>query len=816
VNLKFPSIDLTSFWLGFILATILWIIILQIAKLMPKMKKSMEENRIRKQKLKDLDREHGIRSFILRKAQSTHLASNLFPLEKVLVEPQVILPVKFIPAGDEESDQYAFCKVLPETPEVPEILTDFPAVKVPLLTLIQGGQQWVAVSAKPGYGKTTALAHLTSQLCTLQTTKAQHDYFPIFFDYSDLIVSEVTPDTAVVNYLHTHVKGVKIQTLSELLFHADENQRLVFVMDGLDRYPISELGKAVEWLGELKKCFPRAFMVIACDPFVQGEISNLEFESFSLANWAKKDKVRFFTQWQSAWLGSKQKSTDAQKVDRMIHWLLQVNNSDSPLELTIKTWASLCGISKNNTPSNLAENYLQLVTGGWVSFDTAVELAKNASISPFPMISEEKSIEVLDTLSNGFDSTSFLEDTSSKTKGNAEQDSTKQFNLLVKSHFLSQTAEAQYRFTYPDLFVKLLVKQSISDSIPDFADVAVSPIKRLLFENKRLSQEDISTINTWLSNRDTPLYRDHLFALSWLKQTEKADPLREKIFKATARLLQDKNLPAGQRCRFTYALTQTQDPTIHALFNYFSSFPDPTIRQLSAIGLGLLNDSKLVPVLTKLSKDTELIVQQAACVSLNRIWDQPSQAALLDIIFTSDEDIRELACELISVHEPEGQQILQELTGTDNYLARKAAISGLVHIHEPWVFPLLEKLSIEDTQWVVRDAAKFALEHPLAQNIFTAIKSIPVLENPWTLSFSQNMKIDIPASGQPSELLYSILGKGNLADQRIALNYLLNQPDAKLIQVLLGAATNPQSDIREMAVNALYSLSKRGLDLKSS
>jgi HEAT repeat protein len=197
------------------------------------------------------------------------------------------------------------------------------------------------------------------------------------------------------------------------------------------------------------------------------------------------------------------------------------------------------------------------------------------------------------------------------------------------------------------------------------------------------------------------------------------------------------------------------------------------------------------------------------------MWTQPTQSALIDIVFSGEDSLRALVCELLSQHDPEGHQILQELTGTDNYLARKAAIYGLVHIQEPWVNTLLEKLSIEDTQWVVRDAAKFTLEHPFSMSTFIPKKEIPVLEDPWTLQKAETYVSILPAQGLPSDLLFTILEKDTAQNKEIALHYLLTQPTPKLVKTLTSICTDEQSEFRETALNALFSLSKRGFDIST-
>lgn len=810
--MKFPSlhIDLFSFWIGFILATLFWLIIQQFRKLAPKIKQSREDNRIHRQRLKDLDQEHNIRSFALRKAQSSHFASSMFPLEKVLIEPKVILPKKFIPDNNEDIDYFSMYKVLPELPENPELYTDYPAIKVPLHALIEGKQQYIAISAHPGYGKTTALAALTSHLCTFQSKEDYFDFCPIFIDYLDLDFEDGSTKTAILNYLIQKVNGFDIKELDRLLINADKNERLVFLIDNLDLLPMEDLNKAHQNISLLQKEFPHSFIVVTCDPFVQGNLYALGFEVFPLATWDISDITTFFSKWKSCFSDFSKNTFYIQKIEHVYRWLMQENHlSQSPIDLTLKAWLSYSGNSSGGQIFDLASDYIKMISGGNLSAPEINEILIRSKSDPYPIIPEIELNQIIDQ----FNSEKIVneDEQSSIDKENFQINKSKGLLLLQKSNFLKRMTNGDYQFSYPTVFTVFYSMLSEQLPVPAFSDTITSPTRRNQFQNKRISKDNMLQVDTWLANHDAPLYRDLLVAQKWLKQTNKADALREKIFRSTAKLLQDHSLSIGLRLRFILDLIQTNDPTIPALFSYFANQSDPSLRQISAIAFGTINDPKGVPILVKLSKDTDIEVQKLSCLSLNRIWNQSAQSALVDIIFNGDEEMRSLVCQIISIHQPEGYQILQELAETDNYLARKAAVSGLALVDAPWVPILLEKMSIQDTQWVVRDAAKFVIEHPLPKNIFIGKKHISPQEDPRILNLSDEMKIELPSKGLPIDLLYKVMENKGFEEQKIALEYLLVQPDSILIKKLVAYSIDSDSALRESATNALYQLSKAGI-----
>jgi len=810
MKFQVPHIDLFSFWFGFILATLFWLIIQQFRKLAPKIKQTREENRLHYQRLKELDQEHGIRSWSLRKAQSSHLASSLFPLNKVLIEPRVILPTKFIPDTAEDIDFFSMYKVLPDVPEIPELYTDFPTIKLPLHSLIQGKQQYFAISANPGYGKTTALAALTSHLCSFQSTEESFDYCPIFVDYFDLSFDDGSAKNAILDHLVHNVKGLDIKELDKLLFNADRNERLVFLIDNLDLLPLEELNKAHQNIALLQNEFPHSYIVITCDPFIQGNLPALGFEVFPLAAWSKSEISELFTKWRYCYSEFSNNNFYIQKIDRIYRWLLQEDNhSFSPIDLSLKVWTSFSGCTTGNRIIDQINDYINLISGGNLSVSDLDVAINKSNLEPFPSISEPNLNQILEIFNS--ENIASDNDQTIDDKGKSQINKQKGLSFLQRSHFLIRMGNGTYRYSYPTIFSEVYSLSSEQLPLPSFTKTIISPNKRIQFQNKQLSRDDLVQVDSWLINQDAPLFRDRLLIEKWLKQTNQGDPLRGKIFKSIAKLLQDSTLSIGLRLRFVLDLIQINDPTIPSLFSYFANQSDSSLRELSAFAFGLLNDPKGVPILVKLSKDPDITVQKFSCLSLNRIWNPPAQSALVDIIFSADEDLRSLVCQIISIHQPEGYQILQELAETDNYLARKAAVSGLVLVDAPWVPILLEKMSIQDTQWIVRDAAKFAVENPLPKNIFIGTKHLPVHENPHILNLSEEMKIEVPSKGMPTDLLYKVLENKGRLDQEIALEYLLLQPDSKLIKALIDLSIDSGSSIRETATNALYQLSKAGI-----
>ena len=827
MNFKLPNLDLLSFWLGFALATIFWLVILRISRLLPRMRKSIAQNRQRKELEKTNSQEFGIRKFTLRQAQSSHLASAFFPLERTLIEPMLLaLPENGIEESEEQHSPKVF-SILPYTPEVPELVADFPVREYSLSSVLIT-QPYICVSGQAGTGKTTALAAFASQLALNERTNTAVGYLPLFLKYSEFIHIEESPLACLVKYLLPNVKGLSRDSLEKIITHASTQGRLVVLVDGLDEFDRPNLETAVQWLHALQVELPESKIITTCNTYFTSGLESFGFNIFSLSAWGTEKRKTYLQRWQKAWaetlsgLPPEQIQQAKLRCERSALWLLQENKPFSPLELTLQVLLACSSATISPSSSHLYESYLTLVSGGLLKPDGFKALARLAEQNPYHTIEVDQALSTLSS-NNDYVNNDLYEDRSDNGQGLKPEITKNRFikkpiaqeilDRLILNNFFLPIEDGRIQFCHLSFYSFLQADSNLNGSLPELQTVLQSSNHQIQYTFKSFSQFELRKAIAWLDQDDHPLYRNLLIGSIWLKQTQPADPLRAEIFRRTALLLQDKSLPRSLKFRLLYPITQSKDPSIPSLLTIYRNHADAIIRQISAFGFGLLGDEKFVPILAELSRDSSIEVQQIACLSLGKIWSAAAQDALADVIFISDESTRAIACETLALHE-EGHQMLQEIIATDNYLARRAAISGLVMIDEPWVHEILEKLSVEDPQWIVRDTAIFALEHPSRFGGRTPEKLMPVLENPWTLLKAEEYHLELPSKHFPSELLFRILEKGTYSDQVIALKYLSVQPEQRLIEQLNALARQSDSMLRDEAINALFSLSKRGLDVK--
>ncbi len=678
--MTFPKIDLLSFWFGFILSTVFWLLILRISKLLPKMKKSMAENRRKQESRQNTSREHNIRVYMLRKAQSLHLASSLFPLDKVLIEPFVIAPPDLIPAQNDDESTSPLTTILPYTPEVPELYTDFPVQHVSLEILINS-YQYICLSGAPGSGKTTALSVLASRLAETETKM-----LPIMIPADHLLNTESTAVDLIFETIAASVHGTSVQSVQEILTQAAQNSRLVLIIEDLDELSKADFDKVVERLREIQSALPNARIVTTSGVFYTGMLEESGFFVFTLAPWNREQKTSFIRLWSAAFYEASRSSSQEYfttlklRLDKAVLWLLQEEVNLSPMDFTIKVWLSLANSLKYPQKEKLVESYLEYVSDGNVNPEGFIAVAESLIASPTNRISREKIAEILNSRSD------YIIRNESKRVSSIEVVET-----LISNCLFTELPDGILKFQQTGILGYLRSQAGADVPLPAFPDTLSSSLHYSFLVHKATSGTELSEFAAWLDRNDPLLYRNILMGMSWLKSTYPGDQLRNEIFKRSARLLQDPLLPIGLRARFLTYLSQSHDPSILSLLTILKGNRDPGVRELVALGFGMFNDEKAVAGLTELADDESVDVQNAAILSLSRLWTIPSQDALANLIFTADDSIRANACELLALHKPDGHEMLKEIIGTENYLSRKAAISGLRRIKEPWVREVWKK-----------------------------------------------------------------------------------------------------------------------------
>jgi HEAT repeat protein len=304
-----------------------------------------------------------------------------------------------------------------------------------------------------------------------------------------------------------------------------------------------------------------------------------------------------------------------------------------------------------------------------------------------------------------------------------------------------------------------------------------------------------------------------LSAGRWLRHAPDGLPWIPTVLRLLAGALQKETLPMALKTRIVTALALAKTSGIAVLLRQMSSASQPELRQLAALGLGIVKDAKALGDLLRLQHEPNPVVNRAAILALVAMGDKAGLEAVATQLLSGDESQRRAAAEGLANHPEDGHPTLEEAAGVTDPGVRRAAVYGLVRTRQGWAISLLEKLRAEDSQWIVQDAANQVLS-ALEGNNPRLPQALPDLTHTaWLLAFAAERGLAV-APGKPAvEMLYRSLKEGS-EDQRMAAAYYLSRhPHADSLIPLYRMYFAERGELHERAWEAIWCQGAAGIQL---
>jgi hypothetical protein len=349
--------DRTSFWIGFLAATLFWWLISRLRPLLPLWRKQFRQYMVTMQQRNFAGLDAMARRQTLTRAQGQHLAAPLCALDDILIEPRLIAPpVTQAPSGTSADflNRSIASQVIPYMPDWPELAAPFGVPTLTIAESLENGAH-IAVIGQPGSGKTVALAHLASQIARKSfTTGNLANALPVFVHVLDIdtsLADGIDPLAAVQKVISNQV-GVVYQRqvpryVQSLL--SDEQRRLVLILDGLDELPAESLSAAAAYLTALIAKYPRIQVITSASSEYLDGLLRAGFYPLGIAAWPQTQRAHFTEKFGQVWtdqiVPEAKKQAKYQEVDPTLInlWLSRDNYYPSPLEWTLRVWSAYAG-----------------------------------------------------------------------------------------------------------------------------------------------------------------------------------------------------------------------------------------------------------------------------------------------------------------------------------------------------------------------------------------------------------------------------------------------------------------------------------------
>lgn len=810
--------DRLSFWLGFLGGTLFWWLLSLLRPWLGQWRRNLRTSAQAARESQKAGIEGQLRNATILKAQQMHMGSPLFSLEDILVTPRLIAPPPKMVPGDPPPSLDIAEQVIPYMPDWPELRVTYNAPTITLAEALQGDTH-VVVLGLPGSGKTVALVHLALQLAHRTGLPAQFaNTIPFLIYAPDLAFQPVAPRpilTMLADSIVQDTAGLSASRLIPYLTSMLEQGKAVLLLDGLEELPPEPRARALDILNQILSAYPKARCVATATPENFAGLPETGFVPRALATWNEKQRMEFLRKWGEGWekaIAGASPENEPLETLLLGAWLSNDHSQLTPLELSLKAWSVFAGDNLGPSGSQALEAYVRRMCANEPGLRIILEkLARQiADNGIYPFTADE-----VQTCINELDTTPLLEKqegTNPAKSGSSLGVPTTATHLLAKleeTGLIAARAEHHYTFNNPAIFSYLASKHASKSSLKTDGWSIAGQAARF-----RAAHVDVfAEVSRALQTEQEPLFSSILEITRWLRYAPENATWCPQVMRQVSAMIQTDHHPISLRARALTALATSGYPGVNTLFRQLLESKYTSVRLLGVLGLGQLRDAKSVPEIAKLMTDPTPMVRQAVCLALVAIGSQNALELVAEALLHGDENIRRWSAEALANHPEEGYPTLQDGSTLEDILVRRAVIYGLQRIREPWATELLEKMQVEDSQWVVKNAANQALEELSTRESRLPRKLSPLSELPWLIAFAGERGVGI-APGKPAQdLLLAALKDGSEEQKLAALDYIAQEAGSSAVLKVYQVLYSEQGEIREAAYNALWHISGSGVIL---
>lgn len=787
---QFPKIDLFSFWAGFLAATLFWWLISK-AKNLPSRIKSNIQTQFKKLQEK---RQSGLESYYrletLKTVQRIHLAKALFSLDEILIPPQLIAPPPPLNPLAAPPPMPNANHVIPYLPDFPELSARYPVQKITLAKAMQNKAN-IVIIGQPGSGKTVCIAEAVSQLARCESsTEKLLNYLPIYLHILDLDLDTIDADNPFNNVINTVLKQLSPlleEKLAKFITNFAEQQKIILFLDGVDELPRQQFDRAVKFISLLIEHCKGLQLITTATPYYLDGLTLLGFIPLSMSLWDTQTQLVLIEKWGKLWreqvLENLPKQYEQNALDQHLlnSWLLHHKTPLLPIECTLLVWAALAGDASGLSIHHSLEAFVSRSSKGIALRSALGKLAFQMVSQNSAGLTFKETEKIIATVKPGQQKTTpqseeplqqaaELPAPTAKSKEKRISDREQAIINLTETGLLVEHTSSIVRFCNPLIAGYLASSATTSD---DF----MTDIEWCLKDTTCRFMACQGKITPWIQQQipnldDPPLYNQLFLISRWLRESPAKLDWRSQVFRQLFLLVTNEKLPFSTRARAISTFIASNDESTSALFKQLISHPNPETRLLAALGCGAIQETKAVNELVNLVADPDPDVQSAACYALGAIQTSQTWQTLVEILMHADENARLAAAETFASVRPDGHEILKSAAAVEDLLTRRAVVIALGNIEEVWAKELLQKMSIQDGQWVVRNAASQILEYANQPSPFIPRHCPPPSETPWLVTFASKRGFGISPADPASEILLSVLQEGTLEERLAVMEFI--------------------------------------------
>jgi hypothetical protein len=797
---------------------------------------------------------------IYRFAQKQHLAATLFSLDEIAIVPKVLTPLIQVPKSIDLEPTDSVSLTVPYIPDWPELAAVYRASTMTLTEALQGGAN-IILAGHPGSGKTVALAWLTCSILRndpglgileglLPLYVHATDIYR-FLNHSDGALNNagnsgsINPDLyhatpkkkeqyssealdILIRVISSYVSPLTLPRLPGVIRAALEQQQSILLLDRVDEMPSNQARVITDYLESLLNIYPKLRIVTALSYDNLAGLPALGFSMLAMAAWTDDDRDIFLQRWGELW--EKWISPAEPKYYRKInsHYLnswLKVNNTMlKPFEYMLKVWAAYSGDVIGPDGPSAIESYIRRMTSNVTNTRAglelfALQLLNEMNITSNPIDS--------DKVFNGHKKSA---KTTSSNLPDEDTDSNQPplviklphikalsgVEPLTENGFLLSYSGSFYGFSHPILSGYLAGNALFSTDTMNLIQNQPAWIGKTLAMYYFSRIGDVTPFINELIQADDILHTNHLMISRWLQIAPKNRQWRSIILRTLTTILQKEKNTLSLASKIISAMAFSGDVGVSVYFRQLLKSDHPNLKQLAALGCGVLTEKKAIEDLNSLIQEPSPASIRSASLALAAIGDKQSLEILASNLLNASEISRRSAAEALANNPTEGHAALKEGSSMEDVLVRRSVAFGLIRVNQPWAIKIAENMQLEDNEWVVRNAAIQAFAEFQRKINYAPMPLADPTEIQWLIDYATKVGTKV-APGKPAEdLVLSALANGSEDEILNALDYLRNKCDSNTINYIYNAYSSNNNDIKVAAYYILWLMMIAGIKLPIS
>ena len=794
-------LDYSSFWAGALLTAVVLFLILKFRSKIINGFVLFREKVINFRNKLSIASESDYINILYKFIQGLHITFDLFPLDKVSIAPKCIAPPPAIFPGKENLDPSLIQQTIGHDPYLPDLAVEYFSPTISLLEALSTNNSILLVGL-PGSGKTVAISDCISRMIKPgpgETTRSRK--IPFYTTAHHILAQFPGSDLLAIILTAIQVNPVfnTIPGFPKFLTSAINSGNAVLFIDDLDLLSYSDINRIANFLIALRKSLPNLQLVVTAIPSCLGYLPKTPLEIVSIAPWTDKDKYSFLKKWSELTRSNNNADTGnyGESVSIQDSMLVVSDNFSSPMEFVLKTWSVYAGDVTGPSAQNSIESYLNRV----FSSNTKNSL-RTLEIIAFHTLKEVKSSFTRKDIR-----TWFTEGSSSLDLESEEEKTSPLMPVLqaaYESKIIKRDGADGFYFSNPTIGGYLAARGLSRANEQSINQILEQPGWALLHESMRFFASFI-TIETYIPQMipDPSFLKEKLIrACSWLNNTGQNNPGEVELLKTITREIHI-NPSYLIKLRLVVSLAKSGNSNAKSVFQHLQKSQDLDTRRAAVIGSGLIKDLGVVPQLIYQLNDT-FPASTAACYALGRIGSPRSLEAIADSLLHGNELLRRAAAETLAQNRSEGHPALREGATMNDLLVRYAVVHGLSMINEDWAIDILDRMRIDEDEWVVRDLAQQVYEIHDKGSPYLPHSNPPSYLAPWLREFASKHKLPAPTPETALDLLLQALENGSVEQKQASLIHLQSEGNPDILPQLISLYRDPDPDVRQQAMLASW------------